>query len=77
MLRFVDDIPNPLRPDALDEGADAWEWDEAVPSIPFFPADLPTLEQDPFGWEPEELHDAISLAKRWLNTEPHPLQLAA
>lgn len=74
MLRFVEDVPDPLRPDGLDDVEEAWEWEETTL---FFPDDLPRLEQDPFGWEPKEMHDAIKLAKRWLNTEPHTLRLTA
>lgn len=32
----------------------------------FFPADLPVLESDPFGWTPEELEDAVRTARGWL-----------
>lgn len=39
--------------------------DEEPESKPFYPADLPKLEKDPFGWTPEELKQAVETAHKW------------
>lgn len=35
-----------------------------------YPADLPDLEPDPFGWTQEELDDAVRASKEMLNARP-------
>lgn len=45
--------------------AEEHEYDDVVP-IPFFPADLPTLNLDPFSWSPAELSTAVSHARKTL-----------
>ena len=48
-----------------DWDAEEHQYDDIVP-IPFFPADLPTLNLDPFSWSPAELSSAVSHARKTL-----------
>lgn len=61
---FVDHLPDP------------GEEIDVVTPIPFYPEDLPTLD-NPFRWTAGELRDALDTARSWRDQEPIELHFAA